>query len=93
MRALYGNREREAAIQNALITRIQARYEKQIRKEIAGRMRKAADMYTQYGDIGVDMAMGGHAGNLEKIFTGLWVLIRIWETETVKFLTGRKDDV
>jgi hypothetical protein len=22
-----------------------------------------------------------------------WVCVRLWETETVKFLTGRKDDV
>ena len=25
------------------------------------------------------------------LFTGIWVLIRIWETETVKRLTGRGD--
>jgi hypothetical protein len=25
------------------------------------------------------------------LFTLIWVLLRIWETETVKILTGRKD--
>lgn len=25
------------------------------------------------------------------VFTLIWVLLRIWETETVKILTGRKD--
>ena len=29
------------------------------------------------------------APNAVAIVTGLWVLIRIWETETVKRLTGR----
>ncbi len=35
----------------------------------------------------------GMMPDIVALFTGLWVLIRIWETETVKFLTGRKDDV
>jgi len=29
------------------------------------------------------------APNVVALFTGVWVLIRIWETETVKRLTGR----
>lgn len=29
------------------------------------------------------------APNAVAIVTGIWVLIRIWETETVKRLTGR----
>ena len=29
------------------------------------------------------------APNVVALFTGVWVLIRIWETETVKKLTGR----
>ena len=35
----------------------------------------------------------GMMPDIVALFTGLWVLIRIWETDTVKFLTGRKDDV
>jgi hypothetical protein len=35
----------------------------------------------------------GMAPDIVAIATGIWVLIRIWETDTVKFLTGRKDDV
>ena len=72
MTPLYRNREQEAAIQNALMTRLQARYERALRKEIGVRMVKAADMYQQFGDIGVDMAMGGHKEALEGILTGLW---------------------
>ena len=30
------------------------------------------------------------APNAVAIVTGIWVLIRIWETETVRKLTGRK---
>ena len=49
----------------------------------------------------VDVAAGtgtfaawiGMMPDIVALFTGLWVLIRIWETDTVKFLTGRKDDV
>jgi hypothetical protein len=29
------------------------------------------------------------APNAVAIITGIWVLIRIWETETVKRITGR----
>lgn len=29
------------------------------------------------------------APNVVALFTGVWVLIRIWETDTVKKLTGR----
>ncbi len=29
------------------------------------------------------------APNIVALFTGVWVLIRIWETETIKKLTGR----
>lgn len=29
------------------------------------------------------------APNVVALFTGIWVLIRIWETETVRKLTGR----
>ena len=29
------------------------------------------------------------APNVVALFTGVWVLIRIWETETVRKLTGR----
>ena len=42
---------------------------------------------------GTFAAWVGMAPDIVALFTGLWVLIRIWETETVKFLTGRKDDV
>ena len=35
----------------------------------------------------------GMAPDIVAIATGVWVLIRIWETDTVKFLTGRKNDV
>ena len=35
----------------------------------------------------------GMAPDIVAIATGIWVMIRIWETDTVKFLTGRKDDV
>jgi hypothetical protein len=31
------------------------------------------------------------APNIVALFTGVWVLIRIWETETIKKLTGRYD--
>lgn len=30
------------------------------------------------------------APNAVAIITGIWVLIRIWETETVKRITGRE---
>ncbi len=42
---------------------------------------------------GTGAAVMGMAPDIVAIATGVWVLIRIWETETVKFLTGRKDDV
>ena len=42
---------------------------------------------------GTFAAWVGMAPDIVALFTGLWVLIRIWETDTVKFLTGRKDDV
>ena len=42
---------------------------------------------------GTFAAWVGMAPDIVAIATGVWVLIRIWETETVKFLTGRKDDV
>lgn len=35
----------------------------------------------------------GMMPDIVAVATGVWVLIRIWETDTVKFLTGRKDDV
>ena len=42
---------------------------------------------------GTFAAWVGMAPDVVALFTGLWVLIRIWETDTVKFLTGRKDNV
>ena len=42
---------------------------------------------------GTFAAWVGMMPDIVALFTGLWVLIRIWETDTVKFLTGRKDDV
>ena len=42
---------------------------------------------------GTFAAWVGMAPDIVALFTGLWVLIRIWETDTVKFLTGRKDNV
>lgn len=42
---------------------------------------------------GTFAAWVGMAPDIVAIATGIWVLIRIWETPTVKFLTGRKDDV
>ncbi len=42
---------------------------------------------------GTFAAWVGMAPDIVALFTGLWVLIRIWETDTVKFLTGRQDDV
>jgi hypothetical protein len=42
---------------------------------------------------GTFAAWVGMAPDIVAIATGVWVLIRIWETDTVKFLTGRKDDV
>jgi hypothetical protein len=42
---------------------------------------------------GTFAAWVGMMPDVVALFTGLWVLIRIWETDTVKFLTGRKDDV
>ena len=42
---------------------------------------------------GTFAAWVGIAPDIVAIATGVWVLIRIWETDTVKFLTGRKDDV
>lgn len=42
---------------------------------------------------GTFAALVGMAPDIVAIATGIWVLIRIWETDTVKFLTGRKDDV
>ncbi len=42
---------------------------------------------------GTFAAWVGMAPDIVAIATGVWVLIRIWETDTVKFLTDRKDDV
>jgi len=42
---------------------------------------------------GTFAAWVGMAPDIVAIATGVWVLIRIWETDTVKFLTGRQDDV
>ena len=42
---------------------------------------------------GTFAAWVGMMPDIVAIATGIWVLIRIWETDTVKFLTGRKDDV
>jgi hypothetical protein len=42
---------------------------------------------------GTFAAWVGMAPDIVAIATGIWVLIRIWETDTVKFLTGRKGDV
>ncbi len=42
---------------------------------------------------GTGAAWMGMAPDIVAIATGVWVLIRIWETDTVKFLTGRKEDV
>lgn len=42
---------------------------------------------------GTFAAWVGMMPDIVALFTGLWVLIRIWETDTVKFLTGRRDDV
>lgn len=38
---------------------------------------------------GTAAALMDMAPNVVALFTGVWVLIRIWETETVKKLTGR----
>ncbi len=38
---------------------------------------------------GTAAAMMDMAPNAVALITGVWVLIRIWETETVKRLTGR----
>ena len=42
---------------------------------------------------GTFAAWVGMMPDIVALFTGIWVLIRIWETDTVKFLTGRKEDV
>ncbi len=69
--------------------------------------RQHAKQYRQGGKMNeenkviIDVAAGtgtfaawvGMMPDIVALFTGLWVLIRIWETDTVKFLTGRKDDV
>lgn len=63
---------RELAIQNALIDRLSARYEKTLRLEIARAMRSAAKEYERNGDIGVDMSLGNHPEKIEGILSGLW---------------------
>jgi len=40
---------------------------------------------------GTGAAWVGMAPDIVAIATGIWVLIRIWETSTVKKLTGRGD--
>ncbi len=42
---------------------------------------------------GTFAAWVGMAPDIVAIATGVWVLIRIWETDTVKKMTGRQDDV
>ena len=42
---------------------------------------------------GTFAAWVGMAPDIVAIATGVWVLIRIWETDTVKKMTGRRDDV
>ena len=42
---------------------------------------------------GTFAAWMGMMPDIVAVATGIWVLIRIWETDTVKFLTGRKGDV
>ena len=47
--------------------------------------------------VGLDVAAGtgtaaawlGHAPDVVAIFTGVYILVRLWETETVKKLTRR----
>lgn len=40
---------------------------------------------------GTGAAVMGMAPNIVAIVTGVWVCLRIWETETVKKITGRGD--
>src|SRR5690606_16602204 len=56
-RALYASRELERRIQDALITRISAVYERSIAREINTRMKAAAKAFEEEGNIGVDVAM------------------------------------
>jgi len=42
---------------------------------------------------GTFAAWVGMMPDIVALFTGVWVLIRIWETETVKKLTGRQGNV
>ena len=42
---------------------------------------------------GTFAAWVGMAPDIVAIATGVWVLIRIWETDTVKKMTGRQEDV
>lgn len=47
--------------------------------------------------VGLDVAAGtgtaaawlGHAPDVVAIFTGVYILVRLWETETVKKITRR----
>lgn len=71
-RALYASRELERRIQDALITRISAVYERSIAREIYTRMKSAAKAYEEEGNIGVDIAMEGHLKNLTKIMLPMY---------------------
>jgi hypothetical protein len=72
---LYGNAAREAAIQNALLSRLSASYERRVRSEIRRAMIASAAAYEDSGDIGVMAVIGDHANRLESILSPLWTTV------------------
>lgn len=90
MRRLYGDRNRELAIQQALMARIEARYERPIRSEIYTRMRKAGEMFENYGDMGLEMALSGHSQVIEGYLTALWTTAMERFAERVEIGKSRK---
>ena len=72
MAKLYRSAAREAAEQRAIMTRLSAKYEGRLRREIARAMNKAARAYVKSGQAGATQALQGHSENIERILTPLW---------------------
>ena len=91
MKRLYRNRAAEAAIQNALITRLGARVERPIRAEISRAMKEGAVQYERNGDVGIESMMAGHTERMEKILAPFWSTgISFFSSRVSEGIKGRR---
>lgn len=58
------DKQRQAALDDALQLRMSARFERKLRAEIAGAMRQAADAYEKRGELAIPMALSDHSAAL-----------------------------